>query len=74
MLYCVGIHNNYIITISYPGKEISFWNKETFEPMSTISVPLKLAGSTMIENDTLHIASRNINGIISLDLNNALIV
>ena len=28
-----------------------------------------LLGRTMIENDTLHIASKNINGIISFDLN-----
>lgn len=68
MFDCVGIYNNYIITVSYPCNEISFWNKETLESESTISVPLALSGRTMIENDTLNIASRNINGIISFDL------
>ncbi|WP_312372945.1 hypothetical protein [Lachnoclostridium sp.] len=68
MFDCVGIYSNYIITISYPCSEINFWNKKTLELESTINIPLKLSGRTMIENDTLHIASRNINGIISLDL------
>lgn len=68
MFDCVGIYNNSIITISYPCSEITFWNKETLELESTINTPLKLSGRTMIENDTLHIASRNTNGIISFDL------
>ena len=68
MFDCVGIYNNYIITISYPCSEIRFWNKETLELESTINTPLTLSGRTVIENDTLHIASKNINGIISFDL------
>lgn len=74
MFDCVGIYNNYIITISYPCSEITFWNKETLELESTINTPLKLSGRTMIENDTLHIASRNTNGIISFDLKEHLII
>lgn len=68
MFDSIGIYNNYIITISYPCNEITFWNKETLELESTISIPLKLSGRTMLENDTLHIASKNINGILSFDL------
>lgn len=70
MFDCVGIYNDYIITISYPCSEITFWNKETLELDRTINIPLSLSGRTMIENDTLHIASRNINGILSFNLNN----
>lgn len=68
MFDCIGTYDNYIITISYPCSEISFWNKDTLELVNTINIPLKLSGRTMIENDTLHIASKNMNGIISLDL------
>ena len=68
MFDCVGIYKNYIITISYPCSEITFWNKDTLEMESIINIPLRLSGRTIIDNDTLHIASRNINGIISLDL------
>ncbi len=68
MFDCVGIYNDFIITISYPCNEISFWNKETLELVWSINIPLSLAGRTIIENDTLYIASRNINGIILFDL------
>lgn len=68
MFDCVGIYNNYIITISYPCSEITFWNKETLELESTINIPLTLSGRTAIDDNTLYVASRNINGIISFDL------
>ena len=68
MFDCVGIYNNLFITISYPCCEISFWNKETLEFVRSINVPLSLSGRTYIEDDTLYVASRNINGIILLDL------
>lgn len=68
MFDCVGIYNESFITISYPCKEISFWNKETLELERSINTPLSLSGRTYIENDMLYVASRNINGIISLDL------
>lgn len=68
MFDCVGIYHDSIITISYPCNEITFWNKETLEAVNTIKTPLTLSGRTLIEDDTLYIASRNINGIISFDL------
>jgi hypothetical protein len=68
MFDCVGTYNDFIITISYPCNEISIWNKETLEIVRSINIPLSLTGRTLIENDIMYIASRNINGIISLDL------
>lgn len=73
MFDCVGIYNDHIITISYPCSEIAFWNKETLKLESTINIPLKLSGRTVIEHDTLYLASKNINGIISFDLKQYLI-
>jgi outer membrane protein assembly factor BamB len=70
MFDCVGIYNDLLITISYPCNEISFWNKKTLELVRSINTPLSLSGRTFIENDILYIASRNINGIIWLDLAN----
>lgn len=69
MFDCVGIYKDLIITISYPLSLISFWDKDTLEFKKSITIPLKLSGRTVLENDTLYIASRNINGIVSLDLN-----
>lgn len=68
MFDCVGIYKDNFITISYPSREIAFWNKETLELNKLINIPLKLSGRAVLENDMLYIASRNINGIISLDM------
>ncbi|WMJ88947.1 hypothetical protein [Anaerocolumna sp. MB42-C2] len=73
MFDCVGIYNNFFITISYPCSEISFWNKETLEFVGSINIPLSLSGRTFIEDNILFVASRNINGIISLDLRSNII-
>lgn len=68
MFDCVGIYKDLFITISYPCSEISFWNKETLEFVQSINIPLSLSGRTFIDNNLMYVASRNINGIISLDL------
>lgn len=69
MFDCIGVYKNCVLTVSYPCSEISFWDKETFELVRTINVPLSLAGRTYIEDNTLYISSRNIQGIgmIGLD-------
>ena len=69
MFDCAAIYKDVIITISYPLSVISFWDKDTLEFKRSITIPLRLSGRTVLENDTLYIASRNINGIVSLNLN-----
>ena len=69
MFDCIGVHEDTVITASYPCSEVSFWSKETLENQRTISVSLRLSGCAHIENDFLYIASHNILGIDRINLN-----
>lgn len=64
----VSVYKDSFITISYPSSEIAFWNKESLEHEKSINIPLKLSGRTVIEGDKLYVASRSIDGIVSVDL------
>lgn len=46
---------------------------ENQDVLHILNIPLKLSGRTVIEHDTLYLASKNINGIISFDLKQYLI-
>ncbi len=69
MFACAGTYQNMLITVSYPCSEIAFWNKDTLEKIRVINTPLKLSGSTHIENNFMYISSRNILGIDRIPLN-----
>ncbi|MBE5960569.1 MAG: hypothetical protein E7256_04165 [Lachnospiraceae bacterium] len=63
MYECVGLYDDMLVTVSYPGSEIVLWDKETLEKKKEFQVPLKLDGRTYIDNDYLYLSSRNILGI-----------
>ena len=69
MFDCAGIYGDMLVTVSYPCSEIAFWNKDTLEKIKVINIPLKLSGSTHIENNFMYISSRNILGIDKIKLN-----
>ena len=68
MFDCAGLCGDVIVTVSFPCSEISLWNKDTLEKVSEISVPLKLSGCTYIDGEKIYISSRNIDGIMSIQL------
>lgn len=69
MFDCVGLYNEMLVTASYPCSEITFWDMNTLEKRKEIKTPLSLSGNAYIEGDKLYIASRNINGIGIIYLN-----
>lgn len=69
MFDCAGIHEDMLVTVSYPCSEIAFWNKDTLEKIKVYNIPLKLSGCTHIENNFMYISSRNILGIDRIKLN-----
>ena len=68
MFDCAGLCRDVIVTVSFPCSEIALWNKDTLEKASEISVPLKLSGCTYIDGGKIYISSRNIDGIMSIQL------
>lgn len=69
MFACAGICGDMLTTVSYPCSEIALWNKDTLKKTKVIHAPLKLSGSTHIENNGMYICSRNIFGIDWIQLN-----
>ncbi|WP_105616421.1 hypothetical protein [Vallitalea okinawensis] len=69
MFDCIDVYKHWFITICYPMSELCFWNKNTFELEHRIEVPLKLSGRNVINDDNLYIASRNIEGLYIINLN-----
>ncbi len=68
MFDCAGIFEDMLVTVSFPCSEIAFWHKDTLEGIKVIHTPLKLSGSTQIEDDHMYLSSRNILGIGRMDL------
>lgn len=68
MFDCAGLYRDVIVTVSFPCSEIALWNKDTLEKVGEIPVPLKLSGCTYIDGEKIYISSRNIDGIMSIQL------
>ena len=69
MFHCAGLHEDTVVTVSYPCSEIALWDKNSLERRRVIDIPLRLSGHAHIENGLLYISSRNILGIDVIRLN-----
>lgn len=69
MFFLGGVWRKRLITSSFPCGEIKVWDKGDFSLINTIEMPKALSGRIIINNDTIYLSSRKINGIVSIDIN-----
>jgi hypothetical protein len=70
MFQIAGVWNDILISICFPNGELSFWSLKSLDHIKTITISPSLTGETAIKDNILFLASRSINGLLALNLNN----